>query len=588
MVAMMGVLVLAGCGGGSHEGFLDGIDPTPNPDRTPGPNGDATVIEFVAPDDTASTTDTSTNPKFEASIGPAGSANAQSSLIQFRVLNVNGRPARNNLIVDFTIEGPSDARLTATEARTHDGFVQTFLIAGTQSGNAVVVARVRGTALVARSQVVAIARARGAAAAIEFFKLRVPDLLGNSDDNAGTPQTRTQLGVRGSGFNQAVDAVFVVLDANGAAALDGTVVDFTLFGPNGGESVSPASGVTADGFVATTILTGTRPGPVQIEARIRGTALVARAIPVTIGTALNPPASHLSLAADCLNVAGSVTFGLEDQIRAGVSDEFGNPLPLGSAVSFFTEGGGIQAQGVSEDGFSATANLITQLPIPTDRRINVLAVTTGQESFTDLNGNGTWDPGEPFVDIGPEPFLDANEDGIWEPGEFFIDQNNNGVFDATPNGVWDDQILISVQGAIVFSGQTVIDIEPQTFAIPSGGSQVFTLHVSDDIGSPLVGGTKIELSATNATVIPTEIVIPDTDIDTRGGFIPGATEFTVVLTAQQAEPQPSPAPGQEQGPTSASLTVSVEGPSSSGTGNERKCPGSNGNASITIVGTVGG
>src|SRR6185503_19108988 len=208
----------------------------------------------------------------------------------------------------------------------------------------------------------------------EFFGLRVPDLPGNADDEAGTPQTRTQLGIRGSGVNQAVDAVFLVLDAGGAAALDGTIIDFTLFGPNGGESVSPSSTTSAAGFVSTTILTGTRPGPVQIEARVRGTAIVARAIPVTIGGALNPPASNLSVAAQCLNVAGSVTFGLLDDIRAGVSDQFNNPIPIESAVSFFTEGGGIIGQGLTNDRLSATATLVTQAPLPADRRVTVIAV----------------------------------------------------------------------------------------------------------------------------------------------------------------------------------------------------------------------
>jgi len=42
-------------------------------------------------------------------------------------------------------------------------------------------------------------------------------------------------------FNQAVDVVFVLFDDHAAAAPDGTIVDFTLFGPNGGETISPSS-----------------------------------------------------------------------------------------------------------------------------------------------------------------------------------------------------------------------------------------------------------------------------------------------------------------------------------------------------------
>lgn len=577
-------LLAAGCGGGSKESFLAGIDPTPDPNVTPGPQGDAAVIEFVVPVTTGGAAAAQSDIGFEPSIGPAGSSNPQASLIRFRVLNAQGRPARNGIRVFFSLEGPADATLTALEDRTDRGFVATILRAGSLPGNATVVARVRDTNLVARSTAVVIGRPRGAAASIEFFGLRVPGLLGEQDDNAGTPTTRTQLGVRGSGFNQAVDVVFAVLDTGGAAALDNSVVDFRLFGPNGGESISPTTGFTNDGFVSATITTGTRPGPVQVEARVRGTALFARAIPITIGTALNPPQVNFSIAFECLNIAGKVLFGIRDEIRAGFSDQFNNQIPLGSAVSFFTEGGAIQAQGISDDGFEAVADLISQLPVPANGRVTVLAVTTGQESFTDQNGNGQFDAGEPFVDQPNEVFLDANENGTWEPGEFFIDNNNNGVFDATPNGQWDDQILISRSGVVVFSGSPVISLDPTTFALTEAmPTQCFTLNIADTAGNPLVGGTTVTFQVTGGVeVIPGSITIPDTNIDTSGGPVPGITQFQVCL-AREAQAQPSPAPSAAPPqPQPASLTVEVEGGGGGGT----QCPGSNGGATLTIFGAV--
>ena len=588
------LLVGAGCGGGGSEPHLAELNPTPDPNATPAPQGDAAIIEFVVPD--ADTNGGGGAVPFEPSIGPVGSANPQASLLSFRVLNAEGRPARDGIRVIFSLEGPSDAALTTLETRTEDGFANTILRTGNEPGNVTVVARVKDTNLVARSAVVVIGRPRGIAAAIEFFTLRVPGLIGNGTDNAGTPATRTQLGLRGSGFNQAVDVVFAVLDAGGVAALDDTVVDFRLFGPNGGETITPTSATSNDGFVSATVVTGTRPGPVQVEAHVRGTNLVARAIPLTIGSGLNPPATHLSIAARCLNVAGRVTFGLEDEIRAGLSDQFNNPIPLGSAVSFFTEGGGIQAQGITDDGFAALANLVTQSPIPADGRVTVLVVTTGQEGFTDVNGNGQFDVGEPFIDQPNEVFLDANEDGIRQPDEFFIDNNNNGVFDAAPNGVWDDQILIGTSSVIVFSGHATVTIDPTTFELTEENpQQCFTIIVADDLGNPLVGGTKVTLTASDgATVTPTEFTIPDTDVDTRGGPVAGATQFTACLTRQpRAQPTPgaSPSPGMSPAPTPTpqpqvvSLTVDVESDGSGG-GDDNECPGSNGNASVTIFGTV--
>jgi hypothetical protein len=45
-------------------------------------------------------------------------------------------------------------------------------------------------------------------------------------------------------------------------------------------------------------------------------------------------------------------------------------------------------------------------------RSSILAHAQGEESFTDANGNGIYDFGEPFVDL-PEAFLDVNEDDVY-------------------------------------------------------------------------------------------------------------------------------------------------------------------------------
>ncbi len=589
-VAAAILLVVWGCGGHGGESFGTN-DNTQNPGGTPGPSGAAVLIEFVAPDSTSDTTASDGSTVFQSSIGPIGSANPQGSFIQFRLLNADGRPAKNGIRVVFSIEGPSDARLTQTKDRTSNGFVGVVLQAGSTAGGAVVVARVDGTNLLARSAVVTIGQPAGAAASIEFFGLRVPGLIGSADDNAGTPTTRTQLGVRGSGFAQAVDVVFAVLDNHGGAALDGTVVDFNLFGPNGGETIAPTSVLSSKGFVSATITTGTRPGPVEVTATIRGTSIRARAIPITIGTALNPAAAHMSIAAECLNMAGSVTFGLEDRIRAGLSDQFGNQIPIGSAVSFFAEGGGIVAQGLTGDSLAAFAELISQLPIPADRRVEVMVVTTGQETYTDLNGNGQYDPGEPFVDQAPEVFLDANENGVFDPGEFFVDNNNNGVYDGVPNGIWDDQILISAQMPIVFSGVSQIASDPPTFALDFGETAVLNVQISDDIGSALVGTTKVTVAGSNVTVIPTSFGIPDTNLNTVGILVPGVNVFPIVISNPNQPPAPQPAPsGGTPIPAAtpsmqlATVTVTVDSPLN--TGDDVTCPGGNGSVFLTIIGTV--
>ncbi|HEY2387131.1 MAG TPA: hypothetical protein VGK30_09230 [Candidatus Binatia bacterium] len=589
------MLATSRCGGHGAENFTDTTGGgEPSPSESPGPSGAPVLIEFVAPDSTSGTAASDGSTVFQSSIGPVGSSNPQGSFVQFRLLNSDGRPAKNGIRVVFSVEGPSDAKLTQTKDRTSNGFVGVVLQAGPTAGGAVVVAKVDGTSLVARSAVITIGSPPGAAASIEFFGLRVPGLIGSADDNAGTPTTRTQLGVKGSGFAQAVDVVFAVLDTHGGAAADGTIVDFNLFGPNGGETIAPTSVLSSKGFVSATITTGTRPGPVEITATVRGTSLSARAIPITIGTALNPAASHLSIAPECLNVAGSVTFGLEDRLRAGLSDQFGNPIPIGSAVSFFAEGGGVIAQGLTGDSLAAFAQLVTQLPIPGDERVQVLAVTTGQETFTDLNGNGTWDPGEPFVDQPPEVFLDANENGVYDPGEFFVDNNNNGIYDGTPNGIWDDQILISAQAPVIFSGHSDITVvtDPPTFFLDFGQTSTLDVIISDEIGAALVGTTTVTVAGTNVTVIPTSFGIPDTSIfSSFDAPVPGITEFTIVISNPNQPPAPQPVPSggtpvPEATPTMQLATVTISVTSDVSTGTDVTCPGGNGNIFLTIFGSV--
>ena len=57
-----------------------------------------------------------------------------------------------------------------------------------------------------------------------------------------------------------------------------------------------------------------------------------------------------------------------------------------------------------------------------DKNMNGLYEPNG-EPFTDANGNGVWDPAEPFTDLTP------GCDGTWNEGEYKRDLNGNGVWD---------------------------------------------------------------------------------------------------------------------------------------------------------------
>lgn len=87
---------------------------------------------------------------------------------------------------------------------------------------------------------------------------------------------------------------------------------------------------------------------------------------------------------------------------------------------------------------------------PRDNLVTMIAVTSGEEGFTDSNNNGQYDQGEVFDDL-TEPFVDSNDNGTWDPDERFIDINGNQTWDGK-NDRWDANTLIWVEEKILWTG----------------------------------------------------------------------------------------------------------------------------------------
>jgi hypothetical protein len=86
---------------------------------------------------------------------------------------------------------------------------------------------------------------------------------------------------------------------------------------------------------------------------------------------------------------------------------------------------------------------------PRDGLVSVIVKVQGEEGFVDMNGNGVWDSGEPFVDQG-EPFVDDNDNGTHDDGEQLWDTNGNGQWDG-PNGKWDANTVIWAEARVVYT-----------------------------------------------------------------------------------------------------------------------------------------
>ena len=433
------------------------------------------------------------------------------------------------------------------------------------------------------------------------------------------------IGVRGSALPQKSTITFRVRDINGNPATDGTQVTFTLIsGPGGGETIAPATAGTLAGLASTVLTSGTVAGPVRVLASVTvaSTTLTSSSTNVSI-TGGPPSGAHIGVAPAFRNIAGLVTQGIICPVTAIVGDRFGNPVPQNTAVSFFTNGGVVAAQGLTDELGNAFSEIKTgpptpravpiQDPGPSDPRtgfVTVIAVTQGEETFIDSNGNGLFDgPGEfdptdPEIDT-PEPFIDhvnlcngqpfpapcspnpfnppfLSGDGLFDPNnrfELFFDGNANAHWDL-PNGVWDANKAIFATTRVLFSGVTQLFVgelqpdgscagNPSGFSVPDGGSsQAFCFIVSDPAGRPLVGGTEITVTASAGAISGTSnITLPDTQ---RGG--PGITFFTFAVVDDD--------PDDDDPPSEALVTVSVISPSGA------TCPGGNGDAAISFAGSV--
>lgn len=106
---------------------------------------------------------------------------------------------------------------------------------------------------------------------------------------------------------------------------------------------------------------------------------------------------------------------------------------------------------------------------PRDNLVSMIAITSGEEGFTDFNNNGVCDGQEPFDDL-TEPFVDANDSGTYEEGERFIDVNGNRVWDGK-NGKWDANTLIWKQERLLWTGVPALE-DVIAFPLP-GHERVF-------------------------------------------------------------------------------------------------------------------
>ncbi|WP_234572366.1 carboxypeptidase regulatory-like domain-containing protein [Rhodohalobacter sp. 614A] len=280
---------------------------------------------------------------------------------------------------------------------------------------------------------------------------------------------------------------FVVLDSTGRAINANNAVDVRFRiteGPDGGETITPAVVQSnANGEVTSNIFAGTVAGNLKIEAVIERTdiGLTIRSKPIllTIHGGF-PDLGHFSIAANIFNFEAYTINGNRNEITVIVGDKYSNPVKEGTPVYFNTTHGVIQGSGVTDADGQVTVDLISGDPRPPAGNANATI-----RAYT-------------------------------------FDENDNEIVRQIP---------------VLFSGppsSNKIKLNPSTFNIGPGGSQTFTMTVTDINDNPLPFDTQITVTPSDGMTLDgeTNISVPNT---LSPG--PGVTQFT--FTAQDSDDESS-------------------------------------------------
>ncbi len=254
----------------------------------------------------------------------------------------------------------------------------------------------------------------------------------------------TEISVRGTGGQETVQLFFEVKDSAGNPVVDGYRIDFVIVtGPGGEESVTPIFDLTQDGRVGTVLRSGFQSGPVSIKATYFNDSNISTVVSQIVIKGGRPVGKGFSVESQYNNISGLAILGLENQIKATVSDYYGNAVPDNTIIHFATFGtGGIieGTEGQSSNtvgGFAFSTLFSANSPQPLQGGVSVTAMADGGRT-THITS----------IDLVPFDF-DVRDRFI-----VFAGTNGGGVYKSLDSGkTWDN---ISRSEKPEFSGQNWI------------------------------------------------------------------------------------------------------------------------------------
>lgn len=327
--------------------------------------------------------------------------------------------------------------------------------------------------------------------------------VGSIRFDSATPDS---ISLKGSGGNETSVVRFKVVDGNGAP-IEKASVSFTMSTTAGGLSLSPTTALSdSEGYVSTTISSGTVPTDVNVTATVVGSSISTSSLILKVSTGV-PVQRSVSLSATKFNPRAWDRDGEEVEVTMRMADDFGNPVVDGTAVTFWTEGGAISPNCTTEDG-ACTVTWKSQEERPINGRVTILAFASGNESFVDANTNGQYDANETFTDLA-EAYRDDNESSSYTFGERYVNLQGgtdardagDGIYSGTlcksDNTTVCSKEKVTVRKSLVFAmsnpnGWFSLYSDPGC-TIPTNSVAASTVYVlaSDSNGNSLPNGTKV-------------------------------------------------------------------------------------------------
>ncbi|MET0591402.1 MAG: hypothetical protein ABW133_01800 [Polyangiaceae bacterium] len=430
-------------------------------------------------------------------------------------------------MIDFSITGPGrweNNRNTIPALVDTNGKARATFSSDASGGTAIVTARLVGRDMAAS------------------LTIEMPQLA----DITYTKQ-HTLMGVNSSGFNESNNITFKILAPNGAPYPAGLTVNLE-HKPLSGSKINNKTCTMLDCAIKETGVTDDK-GLVNVvldSGQLQGTAIVSinataggQTKNVTVDTPIvGAKVSGRNVSIECTprNVPALVD---TDCIRSRVDtpfkctvtlgDRFNNVVGVSTTVKYQSEAGIVGTppttpQYPNPDLGKATGTIGTVggvLPVdvfpimgefsmqmddnchpagslpthnPRDGIVSVIAMVAGEEGFIDKDGDGTYDMGEPFIDL-PEPFVDSNDNGVLDPGEFFQDLNMDFQWNPA-NNVWDSSTTLWTETRVVYTGkpEALTDMTGTDFLsryffpgtpLPAGSLNVGRIELMPDEGRDL-------------------------------------------------------------------------------------------------------